>query len=57
MLTTWSELRGDGLRESACRPRGETLCDGGERSPRLPLSGLSSREGGDLRGIGLLRGL
>lgn len=54
---TSSELRGDGLRETRRRPRGETLREAGDRSAGLRLAGLCSREGGVLQGDKLLRGL
>lgn len=52
-----SEFRGDGLRESAGRPRGETLRGLGDRPSRLRLSGLSPLGEGALRGEILFRGL
>lgn len=54
---TSSKLCGDGLRETRQPPRGETLREAVDRTARLRLAGLCSREGGVLQGEKLLRGL
>ena len=56
-LTSISEFRGDGLRDSAGRPRGEAFRGLSDCPSRLRLSGLSPLGGDALRGLGLFRGL